>query len=138
MTRESDGWHNEHDTPPDAIERSTSDPRLEIPEVLIRPVKVPESLAEERQGRTATTGGWTDTAKAWAIALDFILTIAAGAVLGWLFDRWQGTAPTGSIIGFGLGFVLALIRIIRRTLREERKQANLKGGTATDRTPARR
>lgn len=70
------------------------------------------------------------TAKAWAVAFDFIFTIIAGAVLGWLADRWQGTNPRGLLIGLSLGFVLAFIRIVRHAQKEDRAAAAKRtGGT---------
>lgn len=66
--------------------------------------------------------GFLGIAKAWGTALDFLFTIFAAALLGWLFDRWKGTAPTGLMVGCGLGFVLAFVRIVRSTLKQERAE----------------
>ena len=65
-------------------------------------------------------------AKAWGVALDFVFTVMAGGALGWGFDKWRGTAPNGVMVGLALGFVVAFIRIVRATLRQEREDARRK------------
>lgn len=100
---------------------ATRDPRLEIPEVLRTPVQRPESMQATSKSKEGGLG-FLGIAKAWGTALDFLFTIFAGAALGWLFDKWQGTAPKGLMIGCGLGFVLAFIRIVRSTMKQERKE----------------
>src|SRR5262245_25824099 len=87
-----------------------------IPEVLQRPTPRPEP-----PGRPMA--GVAGMAKAWAIALDFVFTILAGAGIGWLIDRWRGSSPIGLLVGLVLGFVVAFWRIIRTTQRQEREEA---------------
>ncbi len=53
------------------------------------------------------------------MALDLVLTTIGGLILGFAFDWWRGTTPWGAIIGLGLGFVTAFIRLIRASLRAE-------------------
>ncbi|MGD9689556.1 MAG: AtpZ/AtpI family protein [Phycisphaerales bacterium] len=87
------------------------------------PTVIPEELRERPKGapvkKDPDAGMW-GMAKAWGTALDFIFTIVAGAALGWGFDRWQGTEPKGMMGGLAVGFVVAFIRIVRSTLRQER------------------
>ena len=68
-------------------------------------------------------------AKAWAVALDFVFTIIAGAAVGWLADRWLKSAPTGLLVGLGLGFVLAFWRIVQSTRRQEAAERAKRGGS---------
>jgi F0F1-type ATP synthase assembly protein I len=103
-----------------------NDPSLRVPEELRKPISgVAQNAAERVRGKDEPSA-LVGIGKAWGTALDFIFTIAAGAVLGWLFDRWRGSTPTGSLIGFACGFVLALVRIIRATLRQERLEQEAK------------
>lgn len=94
----------------DAPPVDPDDPRLQIPKVLEsstagtstpRPAEKPVNMA--------------DTARAWSTALDFVFTVLAGAGLGWLFDKWRGSYPTGAGVGLALGFILAFVRIVRAT-----------------------
>lgn len=103
----------------------TPDPRLQvIPEVLREPPMSRSSLEDPGASDVLLGAG-----RAWATAFDFIFTIAAGVLLGWLFDRWRGTAPWGLLAGLTLGFATALMRIIRATLAEEKREAaNRKAG----------
>ena len=96
----------------------THPPRPEpMPEVLKKgPPSQPEPQA---QGPSEMIG----MARAWAFALNFIFTILAAAAIGWLFDRWRSTAPTGLLVGLALGFVFAFWRIIRATQNQERAEA---------------
>jgi len=95
---------------------SGEDPRLKIPEILTNPPPDAPRLAKPEPKTPSET---LQMGRAWATAMDFVFTTLAGAALGWLFDRWRGTAPTGSVIGLGLGFVLAFVRIIRATQKQE-------------------
>ncbi|MBY0308570.1 MAG: AtpZ/AtpI family protein [Phycisphaerales bacterium] len=110
--------------PPDP----SSDPRLRIPDVLREPT------GAARPGRSVVPGvsggshsAFWGMAKAWGIALDFIFTIIAGAALGYGYDYWKKTAPTGLMIGIAIGFVVAFIRIVRSTLKEQRAEEERKG-----------
>jgi F0F1-type ATP synthase assembly protein I len=100
------------------------DPRLKIPEVLRKPVEQPKDPDE---GTGVSEG--VEMGRAWAVATEFVFTTLAGAILGWLFDKWRGTNPTGTMIGLGLGFVLSFYRIVRSTQKQdavdqERKNRN--------------
>lgn len=59
----------------------------------------------------------------FAMAFDFIGSIAAGTFLGWLFDRWRGTLPIGTLVGLGLGFVGAMLRIMRQAASADKREA---------------
>jgi F0F1-type ATP synthase assembly protein I len=102
------------DDPFERIGPPPDDPRLKIPEVLRKPAELPK---DPDKGTPASEG--VQMGRAWATAMDFVFTILAGAILGWLFDRWRGTNPTGTMIGLGVGFVLAFFRIVRATQRQE-------------------
>lgn len=106
------GQPNEPPGPPEA-----DDPRLAIPEILReRPARPPATKANpDRQSLG-------ETAKAWGMALDLVFTTIGGLALGWLFDLWRGTAPWGAIIGLGIGFMTAAVRMIRATLRAEARE----------------
>lgn len=97
------------------------DPRLEIPEVLRKPSQIPP----DPDKRPAVSEGM-QMGRALATAMDFVFTILAGAILGWLFDKWRGTNPTGALVGLSLGFVLAFYRIVRATQKQERAEKEAK------------
>lgn len=101
--------------------RGPEDPRLKIPEVLREPADRPK----DPDKGTAMSDG-VQMGRAWATALNFVFTIIGGAILGWLFDKWRGTSPTGAGIGLGLGFVLAFYQIVRSTQRQEAEERERK------------
>jgi F0F1-type ATP synthase assembly protein I len=101
------------------------DPRLDIPEVLRAPVRQPAidpltgGPVKDRDSAPIDAAGM---GRAWGIALDFVFSVLAGALVGWLIDRWRGWLPVGTIVGLGVGFVSGFIRIIRTTQRQEREE----------------
>lgn len=103
---------------------SPDDPRLAIPEILR---EGPAGAARAPEGRPEGSD-IAQMARAWAVALDFVFTIIAGGVVGWLFDLWRKSGPIGLLVGLGLGFVLAFVRIIRATQKQERLEAARKKG----------
>lgn len=115
--------------PDDTTEPETAgwrepDPPPEIPQTLR------ESPSSARPKPDSPRTSWGETAKAWAVAFDFIVTILAGAALGWAGATWIGGPLALWVMGgLGLGFAMALTRIIRQTLRTERAEAErAKGG----------
>ena len=57
----------------------------------------------------------------WALALVYELmgTFAAGAVIGWLLDRWLGSAPWALIVCSLLAIVGGFIRLVKAVRRLE-------------------
>lgn len=102
------------------VESMANSPRdLEIPEVLRRPAGAKPG---DSRGTGGSDSGMWGMAKAWGVAFDFIFTIIAGAALGWGFDKWRGSEPKGLMTGLILGFVVAFVRIVRATLKQEREE----------------
>ena len=54
-----------------------------------------------------------------ALAFEFSGTIAAGSMIGWLFDRWLDSAPYGLVVGTLLAVVGGFIRLIQLVRRFE-------------------
>lgn len=100
--------------------RPGRDPRLEIPDVLREPVNHPSLRPRESTFPAVAAVG--EIGKALAIGLDFFFVGAAGAVLGWLIDRWLGTDPFGLLIGLAVGFLGGTFRLVHRLGREDAKQ----------------
>ncbi len=105
------------------------------PDILSGPLPDPGPIPDVlRRGPTpvmkkqTTDSGVAGMARAWAVALDFVFSVLAGAGLGWLFDRWRGTLPWGLLVGLVLGFIVAFWRIIRATQAQEREEADRKAG----------
>ena len=58
----------------------------------------------------------------WALALVYELmgTCVAGAVIGWLLDRWLGSAPWALVLCTLLAVVGGFVRLVRAARRLER------------------
>jgi F0F1-type ATP synthase assembly protein I len=55
-----------------------------------------------------------------ALAFEFSGTIAAGAVVGWLLDRWLGIAPYGVVFSTLVAVVGGFVRLVQVLKRLER------------------
>ncbi len=77
--------------------------------------------------------GWRMAGLGFQVATE----VAAGALLGWLFDRWRGTDPTGLLIGAIVGIVVGLWSLIKGSLKLNRELDALHpaGPRTTTRTP---
>ena len=51
------------------------------------------------------------------LGMEVASQVAAGALLGWAFDSWRGTSPTGLLIGSAAGIVIGLWRLISGALK---------------------
>lgn len=103
---------------------SVRDPRLEIPEVLRRPVA-------GRAERDAPTAGAMPAAWAQnpalrfsAVGLEVVLYVAVGGGVGWLLDRWLGTGPWLLMSLLLLGVVGGSYRFVREGLAANRRVAS--------------
>lgn len=61
--------------------------------------------------------GW----KMAAIGMEIASVVAAGALLGWGFDKWQGTDPKGITIGAIIGIIVGMWTLIYNTLKLNRQ-----------------
>ena len=65
-----------------------------------------------------------ETKIGWRMAgmgFQVVSEVAAGALLGWLFDKWRGTAPKGVMVGSIVGIVVGLWSLIRNALKLNRE-----------------
>ena len=51
------------------------------------------------------------------LGLEVSTQVLAGALLGWLFDKWQGTAPKGVTYGALAGIIVGMWSLIRGGLK---------------------
>lgn len=59
--------------------------------------------------------------QALAIGAEFGGSLAGAALLGYFYDRWQGTQPWGAMIGAGLGLVSGCWGVYRQMRRYQRR-----------------
>ena len=53
--------------------------------------------------------------QALKLSSEFVSAIIVGALLGYLLDRWIGTAPWGMIVFLLLGFCAGVLNVLRMT-----------------------
>ena len=56
-----------------------------------------------------------------AVAFEFSGTIAAGAMVGWLIDRWLGSNPYALVVATLLAVVGGFVRLIQLVRQFERR-----------------
>ncbi len=69
------------------------------------------------------------------ISSEFIAAVAVGAMLGYLLDRFAGTAPWGMIIFLLLGFCAGILNVLRAVGMVAKPQP-FKAGDRDDRSDA--
>lgn len=94
----------------------------EIPEELTRAIHKPKSAEAPRV--KGTGNDMSDTARAFGIALDFIATVAVGALIGWGLGKWLGGMPGFVLGGLAIGMIAAFVRVVRATQAAERREAD--------------
>ena len=89
-------------------DRQAEDPRL---------ARLDERLERAREVEAARHGVTVDTDRGYAqgnrIIAALIGSLVGSALIGWLVDRFAGTAPWGLIVALFLGIAVAFRQIIR-------------------------
>lgn len=68
------------------------------------------------------SGGGGELWRLSGLGMEFASAIAAGGLIGWLFDRWLGTKPTGVLIGLVIGIIGGGGVLIRQALEANRRE----------------
>jgi len=55
------------------------------------------------------------------LGMEVAAQVAAGAMLGWLYDRWRGTGSTGLLVGAVAGIAVGLWSLVRGALKLNRE-----------------
>ncbi|NLS00320.1 F0F1 ATP synthase assembly protein [Rhizobium sp. P38BS-XIX] len=71
------------------------------------------SVREDERGEVRAEESRKGYAQAMKLSSEFIAAIIVGAVLGYVFDRFVGTAPWGMIILLLLGFCAGVLNVLR-------------------------
>ncbi|KAA0699668.1 F0F1 ATP synthase assembly protein [Neorhizobium sp. P12A] len=83
---------------------------------------------EDEQGEIRAEASRKGYAEAMKLSSEFIAAIIVGAVLGYLFDRFVGTAPWGMIILLLLGFCAGVLNVLRAAGKVASPGADLRTG----------
>ncbi len=73
-------------------------------------------------GQSGGSGGGGELWRLSGLGMEFVSAIAAGGLIGWLFDRWLGTKPTGVLIGLLVGILGGGWVLIRQALEANRRE----------------
>lgn len=71
------------------------------------------AVGDDERGERRAEESRKGYAQAMKLSSEFIAAIIVGAVLGYLFDRFVGTAPWGMIILLLLGFCAGVLNVLR-------------------------
>lgn len=71
-----------------------------------------KSQADRERDEAETRIGW----KMAGIGMQVTSEVAAGALLGWLFDYWRGSGHIGVLVGSVCGICVGLYSLIRQSL----------------------
>lgn len=70
---------------------------------------------ESEQGDARAEASRKGFSQALKLSSEFVSAIIVGALLGYLLDRWIGTAPWGMIVFLLLGFCAGVLNVLRMT-----------------------
>lgn len=70
--------------------------------------RIADAKAEQRAPVTASQGA--AESRGWAVGIEFVGTFVISGFIGWLIDRYFGTAPWAMIVLLLLGFAAATRR----------------------------
>lgn len=97
---------------PEEAPDGAEDPRLSSLEERLRKVQRAEAERTSPMGQPAALGG-KGAAQGNRVLSALIGAPLGAALIGWLVDRWFGTAPAGLLIMLFLGFGAAISQVIR-------------------------
>ena len=69
--------------------------------------------AKSAQQRGITTSEGASESRGWAIGIEFVGAILVSGFIGWLIDRFAGTAPWAMIVLLILGFAAGTRRAMK-------------------------
>lgn len=104
-----------------------------------QPVSDLDSLEEKLNAAKARRDAKTKTDEqadnsllglAWRLSTELLAAVFVGWFLGWLFDRYIGTAPWGTLIGLGFGIAAGFTSVFRSAARMDAKSAHIPKGEA--------
>lgn len=107
-----------------AEERAAFKRRIsELDDKLSKVRGAPEPEAGRAAAPAPADGGERGAAmgQALRISTELVVGVAAGGGIGWLLDRWLGTAPWLMILLFVAGFAAGLLNVIRAARRMQPK-----------------
>jgi len=64
---------------------------------------------------------WRDVDSGWVMTVELITATFVWGGIGWLADRWLGSAPWAMVGGFVLGFVLGTYLLFLRAQQQGRR-----------------
>jgi ATP synthase protein I len=86
-----------------------SDPRLDSLDMQLKQVRKAEKIRSAKSAPGSSKG----MRQGNRVLTELIAGPAGGALVGWLFDRWLGTAPWILLIAMFLGIAVAFRNIIK-------------------------
>jgi ATP synthase protein I len=73
------------------------------------------AASPDNRDQNAPSAGQSAIGLAFRLSAEFVAGVLAGGILGWLVDRWVGTAPWGLIVCLILGFAAGMLNLLRAT-----------------------
>jgi len=113
------GDHHDDKTPGTSLRESDLDARRRALESRLEAIERERSRGAAPDGRAAQAP--SGLVKLFRFSADFVSGVLAGALIGWLVDRFAGTRPWGLIVFLLLGFATGIYNLVKSAQRANRE-----------------
>lgn len=79
----------------------------------------------DKNQSASRTGALTGVSQGLRLSSEFVAGVVAGALVGWIVDRFAGSSPWGLIIFLLLGFLAGILNVLRSIGAVEDKRPKL-------------
>jgi ATP synthase protein I len=84
--------------------------------------RIAKAKAAQKRGIAASEGA--SESRGWAIGIEFVGAVLVSGFIGWLIDRFAGTAPWAMIVLLILGFAAGTRRAMKTSAEFDADPAN--------------
>lgn len=84
--------------------------------------RIAEAKAEQRTGATNAQGN--AESRGWAVGIEFVGAVLISGFIGWMIDRFAGTAPWVMIVLLMLGFAAGTRRALKTSSQFDNNPVN--------------
>ena len=105
----------ERQPPPSPDDQAKSGPTLEELDARLKKARGEVSGGDRSRTDADTQSGLSGIGAMFRIGIEMVSAVGVGVGIGWLLDRWLGTAPWLMVVFFFLGAAAGILGVYRAT-----------------------